>query len=154
MNRILLLLLMMATVYFSYAENEIEAENTLSSSYKGINIPLSGYRETHSGTKLVLTFEGEFPEEMRGAFEHAVKLWEEVLPPSLPINVTVRMDTLRGRDNVISKVKYYTHRFPVSDFYEYPLTAVKSILMMEYMNGHNISFYDDLSDSSPFLSER
>lgn len=44
--------------------------------------------------------------EMQGAFEYAVKLWEEVLPMTLPIKIDVKVDNLSNDIHVVP-VNYF-----------------------------------------------
>ena len=76
--------------------NTITNENYANEVFKGVNIVLPNYRQINSGSKLVVTYEGDWPEEMVGAFEYAAKLWEEVLPLTLPIKITAKLEPIRG----------------------------------------------------------
>lgn len=49
--------------------------------------------------------------EMQGAFEYAVKLWEEVLPMTLPIKIDVKVDNLRGSSDLLSRVSFGTDEY-------------------------------------------
>lgn len=72
-------------------------------------------REIKGGTKFLITYEGEWNNEMKGAFEYACKLWEENLPTMLPLRVTAKVAKIRSGSgkSVLAKseirLPYYTY---------------------------------------------
>lgn len=62
-------------------------------------------REIEGGTKIIAEFEGQWDEDMKGAFCYACKIWEENLPTMLPITIKVGTGTFRGSNsNALSRV--------------------------------------------------
>ena len=103
MKRIVFFLMVWAFVTSAHAqtENILTQENFVTETFKGVNIEMPGYREINSGSKIIVSYGEDCPAEMRGAFEYAVKLWEEVLPMTLPIKIKVGIESVRG--GVLSK---------------------------------------------------
>lgn len=101
------------TYFFAGAENArtLTSDNYATEVFKGVFIEMPDYRTINSGTKLRVTYEDDCPMELIGAFEHAVKIWEEVLPVALPINVTVKLGAIRGSGNTLSRVTLNTYEF-------------------------------------------
>lgn len=73
----------------------VEVESYVSSNviHKQFNLPI--VRNCAGGTKLITEFEGNWPFEMKGAFEYACKIWEEAMPTSLPIRILAKLDDNR-----------------------------------------------------------
>ena len=88
--------------------------------------------------------------EMQGAFEYAVKLWEEVLPMTLPIKIDVKVDNLRGSSDLLSRVSFGTDEYTGNrvNMYACPLSMVKSVLLQEYHSSQRHRFYDEIDDTS------
>lgn len=78
--------------------DSISCDNYASEALKNVFVEMPDYREVSSGSKFVVTYESGVPAELQGAFEHAVKIWEEVLPMTLPIHITVKTGSIRGRE--------------------------------------------------------
>lgn len=76
---------------------------------------LPGLREIQSGSKIIVNYDNSVPAEMQGAFEYAVKIWEEVLPMTLPIKIDVKAENIRGASDLLSKVS-----FPTNEYNGYP----------------------------------
>ena len=87
---------------------------------------------------------------MQGAFEYAVKLWEEVLPMTLPIKIDVKVDNLRGSSDLLSRVSFGTDEYTGDrvNMYACPLSMVKSVLLQEYHSSQRHRFYDEIDDTS------
>lgn len=129
----------------------ITHDNYVSESIKDIFIEMPDYREINSGTKLVVTYEGEWPAEMKGAFEYAVKIWEEVLPLSLPIKITAKIEQIRG-NNILSRVGFNNRGLydRNENYYEYPLSMIKAVALQEYHRRKDYRFIDSLPDTYLF----
>ncbi len=56
---------------------------------------LTAERIVRGGTKIVVDFQGEWTEDMKGAFNYACEIWEETLPTLLPIRITATLGTVR-----------------------------------------------------------
>ncbi|MDE6235365.1 MAG: T9SS type A sorting domain-containing protein [Muribaculaceae bacterium] len=130
-------------------ENEIEV--TVPSLPLPVNeqlFPMPEYRLVDGGSKFTTSYSEDCPEELRGAFEYAVKIWEENLPECLPISIKVLTAPL-GKD-VPSKVKYRTLSFSRqnNNQFLYPTSAVKAILIREFNRNVVQRFHDELNDVS------
>ena len=127
------------------------SNNYVSDIFKGINIEMPGYREIHSGTKIIVDYAPEVPAEMRGAFEYAVKLWEEVLPLSLPIKIYVKYELLKTfSSGQLSKVVFpsTTYNGDLVNMYSCPSSMVKSVVMQEYVCGYQACFGNAILNES------
>lgn len=125
------------------AQSEVTVTNEGSDDFANFAISLPEQRPMLEGSKIVVNYSGEWPEEMRGAFEYATKIWEEVLPPTTPIRINASCAPMLGGMNALSRVSFHASEYTgdsVRD-YLYPTTAVKGITMNEYHhNGFSISF--------------
>ncbi len=135
---------------FSQTTQTISCDNYATESIKNVFIEMPDYRELNSGSKIVVTYEGVWPAEMQGAFEYAVKIWEEVLPVTLPINVTAKIGTIRGSGNLLSKVTFDTYNYngELVNMYSAPLSMIKGCLLQEYQTSRMYRFYDEIEDPS------
>lgn len=105
-------------------------------------------RWIESGSKFITSYSDDCPEELRGAFEYAVKIWEENLPECLPISIKVAYRALPA--NVPSSVKFRTLMFNRSENADhlYPTTAVKAVLLREFNRNSFLRFCEELPDVS------
>ncbi|MCM1223321.1 MAG: hypothetical protein NC311_16685 [Muribaculaceae bacterium] len=128
------------------------SENYTTETIKDVFIEMPGYREIKGGSKFIVTYEGDWPAEMQGAFEYAVKTWEEVLPMSLPINITARIGAIRGSGTILSKVTFETMDYnrQFTGVLSSPNSMVKAILLQEYHTGFQTQFHDEIEDTSIF----
>lgn len=130
----------------------IVCENYATEVFKGVNVAMPQYREINSGSKFIVRYEGIWTEEMTGAFEYAVKMWEEVLPTTLPINIVAKVKTIRGSKKVLSRVTYPTHNFNgnfVSSFAT-PYTMLKRVVFIEHHRSFKERFNDQITDTKIF----
>lgn len=88
--RFTILLALVANLCYATDTSDIECESYADNRFKGICIELPNYREIRGGTKIRTTYAKECPEELIGAFDYAVKIWEENLPSMLPLNITAQ----------------------------------------------------------------
>lgn len=119
-------------------------DDYVSDEFKNVVNEVPHYREIKSGSKFVVSYEGNWPAEMMGAFEYAVKIWEEVLPMTMPINLKAKIETKASRRNVISQtaINKYDDGCPRSQ--------VKAVLLKEYHKGYQTRFYDTIQDTTIF----
>lgn len=142
-------------VNYAQTSELIELENNAVDVFKGVTIQLPEYREINGGSKFIVKYSGAWPEEMKGAFEYAIKIWEEVLPTSLPINVTAELGTIRGSRDVISKVGFFTYNFD-GDFDKEiaaPSSMIKHIVLREQHRSYQERFISEITDSTFFKNE-
>lgn len=137
---------------FAQDIDSISCDNYASEALKNVFIEMPDYREVSSGSKLVVTYEGDIPAELQGAFEHAVKLWEEVLPMTLPIHITVKTGSIRGNGNVLSRISFnkidYEDRN--GNKVAYPLSMIKGVVLQEYHYKNSTRFIEDIYDTYLF----
>lgn len=125
-------------------------DNNVSQVFKNVYIEMPGFREIQGGSKIVVNYDSSVPMELQGAFEYAVKLWEEVLPMTLPIKIDVKVDNLRGSSDLLSRVTFDTDEYYGERVNKYlcPLSMVKSVLLQEYHSSQQNRFYDEIDDIS------
>lgn len=144
------LILLISQMCFTVNSMTRTCDNNVSQVFKNVYIEMPGFREIQGGSKIVVNYDSSVPMELQGAFEYAVKLWEEVLPMTLPIKIDVKVDNLRGSDDLLSRVtfdtdEYYGERV---NMYLCPLSMVKSVLLQEYHSSQQHRFYDEIDDIS------
>lgn len=94
-------------------------------------------RILNSGSKIIVEYEGDWPEDMKGAFEYAAKIWEENIPMCVPLHIKARVsddDTMTG---YLSSVYMFTASSPYvsgthGDYLNFPSSLVKSQMLTEY----------------------
>ena len=109
-------------------------------------------RKINGGTIFKITYEGNWTNEMKGAFEYACKIWEESLPNCLPINIIAKIENIRGNNSPLSKVgvtTYYDQKFE-NEHYAIPSTRVKGTVMREYTCGTIYQFTNCIDDTTFF----
>lgn len=145
----LLCLIALAICVIANANASITYDNYVSKVFKNVFIQMPSYRETKSGTKLVVTYEGDWPAEMQGAFDYAIKLWEEVLPLSAPINITAKIGPLRKSTALTSVVaeSYEFDQWSLQDYW-YSKSMVKCVALKEHHADQYDRFYSDINDVS------
>jgi len=155
MKRLLILLCIMSLVLINLSAietNTITSDNYTTETLKNVFIQMPDYREIKSGSKFIVTYEGDWPAEMQGAFEYAVKIWEEVLPMTLPINISAKIGSIRGADNILSRVTFETldYNGQHTSNKASPSSMIKGVLLQEYHTGFQTQFYDEIEDVSIF----
>lgn len=100
------LTLLVGQICFAGQSKTKTCDNNVSQVFKNVFIELPGFREIQGGSKIVVIYDNSVPMEMQGAFEYAVKLWEEVLPMTLPIKIDVKVDNLSNDIHVVP-VNYF-----------------------------------------------
>ncbi len=154
MKAFITIIIMATCALIAYAQqtDTIVCENFATEVFKGVNVTMPQYREINSGSKFLVRYEGVWSEEMTGAFEYAVKMWEEVLPTTLPINIVAKVKTIRGTKKVLSRVTYPTHNFNgnfVSSFAT-PYTMLKRVVFIEHHRSFKERFNDQITDTKIF----
>ena len=109
-------------------------ENPANDAFANVLIELPKVRDMWSGSKIIVTYQGDWPEEMIGAFEYAVKLWEEVLPMTIPISINANLSTIRGSKPTLSTIEMNTLECTSESMsaYRLPYSAIKSISLKDY----------------------
>ena len=119
---------------------------------KCTNLPV--VRKINGGTVFRVTYEGEdWTNDMKGAFEYACKIWEEQLPSALPLNITVKIGTIRGGGGQKLLSKVTSTRY--DDFNPFISASslssqIKGIILAEYNRGHNVQYVDSIKENDFF----
>lgn len=105
-------------------------------------------RKINGGTVFRVTYEGNWTNDMKGAFEYACKIWEEQLPQALPLNITAKIGTIRGGggQKLLSKVNYTEYLNSLSAL----SSQIKAVVLDEYQRGNSIQFVDSIKGSDFF----
>ena len=116
------------------SEREITTENEADGAFESFMMELPGYRPLKSGSKIIVEYEGEWPEEMKGAFEYAAKIWEENLPMTLPIRIQAILDPRGiGMTNVSTVIaKTVTTDGYMTEDHSFLTSAIKASCMQDY----------------------
>lgn len=105
-------------------------------------------RKINGGTVFRVTYEGNWTNDMKGAFEYACKIWEEQLPQALPLNITAKIGTIRGGggQKLLSKVNYTEYLNSLSAL----SSQIKAVVLDEYQRGNSVQFVDSIKGSDFF----
>ena len=151
MRTLLTLCVLLFTLIIGNAQKTTTTTTFINDGYNQVFIELPDFREIKSGSKFIVNYEGDWPAEMEGAFEYAIKIWEEVLPMTLPINITARITV--PRDNrVLSQVRSFSDEYtmyPVNGFAS-PHSMVKSVSLRQYHSGRHDRFFYEITDTTIF----
>ena len=139
MKKICLIVALLSSIS-CHAQVSYEAYNETYDQYLGTCIDLPLVRKTAGGTVFQVTYEGNWTEDMKGAFEYACKLWEDQLPTCFPINIHAKIAVInRGANrNDLSKVEAPAYIGPGNVYYN--KCAIKYIVLEEYKKGGVLSF--------------
>lgn len=107
MNKRITTIITATTVVLSLwgQENTIESESYISNETISKNITLPLVRNVYGGTKILVTYTGNWTNEMIGAFEYACRIWEEALPTTFPIRIEAVLDD-KATSSQLSKISY------------------------------------------------
>lgn len=112
--------------WFYSVGNEVYTEKIL-------HLPI--VRNINGGTIINVEYVGDkWTNESKGAFEYACKIWEEKMPPCLPLKLTVQFGKLRGGPaNALSSVKPETR----TDTYTFAGKALSAHIKAVFLDGYN-----------------
>jgi hypothetical protein len=146
--RKILLLLFLSTAVFINAEDYIESFNIVSQDYVGTISDNDGDRYIYGGTIIIPAFDESCPEEMKGPFEYACKILEEIMPPCLPIKVQVSCGRMSASySSAISKVKSICkENFGNTEYRNVPMTTIKGVILGEVGYDATVSYLDSVPD--------
>lgn len=152
MKQLFIIMFLFSSLYVFSEEHIIVGDNFDDKDLKNVQILLPDARSINSGTKIIVTYEGEWPEYMKGAFDHAVRIWEENLPISLPIFITAKLEEPRKGNfgkTPLSSVQFRTIDFTYEPegWYTSPTTLIKSVLLQEYNSTQQHRFIGEISDT-------
>lgn len=155
MKKIYFIIVALLTSNLILAQTISKTKSFVSNDYIERHTDIPIVRNINGGTVFNITYLGDWNLEMRGAFEYACKIWEEQLPPSLPINITVgigdaeddtELETLSSL--VLPRGQVYTMGLSAGK-YSYS-TRVKGVLQKELNNRNFIQYFDEITDSTFF----
>lgn len=95
--------------------------------YLPISSDVPSKRRIGGGSKFIVTYEGNWTNEMKGAFEYACKIWEEQIPTAIPIRITAKIGYIFSSGNPVSEV------IAEGDVGEYGEIALKTRIKGVYM---------------------
>ncbi len=137
-----LLSLMCLATLSSYAQNG--SNGVYSSNGSTVTIlEKPGLRKVYGGTIINVSYEGSgISSTMKGAFEHACRLWEENIPTTYPLNITVRFANIANPQCLATVEaehsgdyeaydKIYTKRWAMTYGLEYG--GLENLKTLEYM---------------------
>ena len=122
---------------------------------KKFGIPV--IRNTYGGTKIIVTFEGNWSYDMKGAFEYACRIWEEVMPTTFPIRVkAVLNETQSGSE--FSKIRYNTFRHDDDYSTNYIFSGTSTFLQIKGTKYHEFTVadthkYDSIMTKNMFIED-
>jgi hypothetical protein len=133
--------------------DEIDGYVSNSSIVSVADLPI--VREINGGTVFNVQYSGNWTAEMKGAFEYACKIVEEIIPPCLPITVKAEIGSLSSSStNVqLSKVyiRSYTDMDEIYSNHKALGSQIKGVIFGEYeQHGAFVQFYKDI-DSTDFF---
>lgn len=139
MKKILLFVACMAVYLHGFSQIAVNTTTDLSNYTNTCNYGLPVVRSVNGGAKILVDYEGDWPNYMKSAFQYACEIWEEVMPTTIPIHITAIMEESADGSDVLSEVEYlkYPIENPVS-----PMSVkaqLKSLIyndMVRYVN-HN-----------------
>lgn len=139
-NIVLTLLILFVHVGVIYSQDETIEDYSYSSDRvikKDLALPI--VRTTSGGTKIIVEYDGNWTNEMKGAFEYACKIWEEAMPTTFPIKIKAVLDenTITGS---LSKISYYKQTHTTDPIYDNsPYTNVSTWTQIKGTKFHEFS---------------
>lgn len=142
MNRIIFALLM-SFIALTASGQSIPtrvATQTANDSFADFLRNLPDVRVINSGSKILVDYEGEWTEDMKGAFGYATKIWEENLPMCAPIRIKARLTDDFANPECLSSVSVLTNRnqkigsqhYVTERALDFPSSMMKAQLMRHY----------------------
>ena len=125
---------------------------------KELNLPI--VRTVYGGTKIIPIYEGNWTNEMKGAFEYACKIWEEAMPTTFPIKIKVVLDETNSmylNKSVLSSILTKVHSHAGESFSYDPFSAVSTVMQIkgtfydEFSGKSQTHIYDGILDETMFL---
>lgn len=151
--------LLLIIVLFHYPINGVSQEEYYTYSlYNNIDNSvfndLPDVRPVRGGTKFIVTYPDDWSEEQQGAFQYACELWEEVLPTTFPIRISVQSQKRNQPisinsplSKVVSSVITPTQPWHSSLALR---TEIKATMFMQMSGEYNTGYYYDIFDDSYF----
>lgn len=123
---------------------------------------LQKVREVHGGTKFIISYEGDWSTDMKGAFEYACKIWEETMPTTYPIHIKAILTEMENREKGFSKVRTTTRNHAtnndITETRGFP-TTISTLLQMkgttftEKSKEYDTKTFDEILTSDMFYTD-
>lgn len=116
---------------------------------------LPAVRSIGGGTKIIVDYQGNWSEDMKGAFEFACKIWEEAMPTTFPIHILAKLDETITT-NAFSKVSIQSCIHTQNNFSYAPPTnrstwlQIKGTTIGEFFGIYGTDIYDQLLTPNMF----
>lgn len=122
---------------------------------KKFGIPI--IRNTYGGTKITVTFEGNWSYDMRGAFEYACRIWEEAMPTTFPIRIKAVLDETQSRTE-LSKIQNKVFIHLNDSLTIYPFSGRSTVLQIKGTKYHEFTgadtqTYDNIITKEMFIED-
>lgn len=150
-----LLLFFMLCFYPVIAQNVVEDYTYVSDCVVEQTYGLPVVRTVGGGTKIIVDYQGNWSEDMKGAFEYACKIWEEAMPTTFPIHILAILDETRNT-SAYSKVSMQSLVHQQGTLANSPITnrstwlQMKGTTMTELIGIYNTQIYTDVLTPSMF----
>lgn len=144
--RLIVLCFFLACAYTMFGQDSIESYSYASDKIVEQTYGLPTVRSVGGGTKIVVDYQGNWREEMKGAFEYACKIWEENMPTTFPIHIKAIIDERRN-SSALSKIVTGSRKHTNDTFnYSAPtglstLLQMKGTTMGEYLGYYTTNIY-------------
>lgn len=154
-NCLLFLSLLLYSIHLQ-SQDFLEQETYVSNQIIDQTYGLPTVRSVGGGTKFIVEYQGEWTEDMKGAFEYACKIWEEAMPTTFPIHVLAKLDETRNT-TALSKVSIssrihtddvFSNKNPSTNMSTW--TQIKGTTMAEYMGIYTTRIYEDVLTPNMF----
>lgn len=154
MKKILMLVAITLFCKVSYGQDINEIESFVSNNVVSKNYGLPIIRNIYGGTKIIVEFQGNWTNEMKGAFEYACKIWEEAMPTTFPIRVLAKLDETK-ESSALSKISFKTVSNAGRTPYIYSTTStwtqVKGSLFLELSGRYDADMYHNIVSEDMFV---
>jgi len=138
-----------------FGQEVMEDESYVSDNIVRQEYGLPIIREVYGGTKIIVDFNGNWTNEMKGAFEYACKIWEEAMPTTFPIRILAKLDeetqsaslsriAIQTRSHTNDKLSYHPYT-NVSTW-----TQIKGTAYIDFSGRGNAGIYDNILSEDMF----
>ncbi len=137
------------------AQDEEAAYSIYNENGSSMFLDMSNARPVRGGTKFIVTYPDDWSEEQQGAFQYACELWEEILPTTFPIRITVNSQKkTQSITNNSTLSKIVSRSIP--SIYQYHSsiaysTEIKATVFMQMTGQYTTNYYIDIFDNSYFI---
>lgn len=142
----------LSTILPSNGQVYQETENFVSEAANPIICGLPSIREINGGSVFKVQYTGNWSPEMRGAFEYACKIVEEIMPPCLPITVKAEVSEGAAPNTGFSSVRFigYNDFSCGRDQLISLAPQIKAVVLGEYETRSFYQFFNKIESVSFF----